>query len=162
MSAHPLQSIAMSIAPVDIAVFSKDRRPMLIVDVKNGSVYGTAEAAVGVRSSLIEHGFLPDIPFFMLATTIQIFLWCGDAEPEAYPNYSATTNPIFDSYGMERGSRERSGYDSALDIVFFWWLSDLMRGAWPLSADSEVGRMLLDSGLHTRIQDGTADFDVML
>jgi hypothetical protein len=88
----------MSTAPVDIAVFSKDRRLTLIVDVKGGSVYSTAESASGVRSSLLEHRLLPDAPFFMLATSTQIFLWHRDADPDAHPNYSGTTKPILDFY----------------------------------------------------------------
>jgi hypothetical protein len=162
MSAHPLQRIAMNTSQVDIAVFSKHLRPILIVDVKDGKAYSTAELATGVRSSLMEHHHLPDAPFFMLATRLQIFLWRGDAQPEAYPNYSATTDPIFDGYGMDRPNREEPVYGGGLDIVLYWWLSDLMSGKWPLSADSEMGRMLLESGLYAQIEGGTADFDVTL
>jgi hypothetical protein len=162
MSALPLQSIAMSTAPADIAVFSKDRRPILIVEVRDGSMYATAQSAAGLRRSLMGHNLLPDVPFFMLATPIRIFLWRSNAQPGAYPSYSATAKPILDSYGSRHANREKSVHGGALEIVLFSWLSDLATGARGLSADSEADRMLLESGLYEEIQGGTADFEVKL
>jgi len=152
----------MSTAPADIAVFSKHRRPVLIVEVKDSGMYSTAESATALRRSLMAHNLLPDVPFVMLGTPIQIFLWRGDAHPSAYPNYSAAAKPILDSYGARHANRERSVRGGALDIVLFSWLSDLASGVRALSPDSEVERMLLESGLYEQIHGGTADFEVTL
>ncbi len=162
MTARPLPSFAMSTAPADIAVFSKDRRPVLIVEVKDSGMYSTAESAAGLRRSLMAHHLLPNVPFFMLATPIQIFLWLGDAHPGAYPNYSATAKPVLDSYGSRHANRGKPVRGGALEIVMFSWLSDIASGARALSADSAVDRMLLESGLYEQIQGGTADFEVKL
>jgi hypothetical protein len=162
ITARPLPSLAMSTAPVDIAVFSKDRRPVLVIEVKDTEIYATAEAATALRRSLMAHQLLPNVPFFMLATPIQIFLWLDDAKPDAYPNYSAAANPILDAYTSRRANREKAVRGGALEIVIFSWLSDVGRGAPALSADSAVDRMLLESGLYEQIQGGSADFDVKL
>jgi hypothetical protein len=162
MTARPLPSFAMSPAPADIAVFSKDRRPVLVVEVKDSSMYSTAELAAGLRRSLMAHHLLPDVPFFMLATPIQIFLWRGAAHPGAYPTYSSATKPVLDSYGSRHTNREKPVRGGALEIVMFSWLSDLASGARALSPDSAVDRMLLESGLYEQIQGGAADFEVKL
>jgi hypothetical protein len=163
MSALPIPSIVMSTAPVDIAVFSKNRRPILIVDVKGGNACSTVEFATGVRSGLLKHRLLPDAPFFMLATSTQIFLWRGDADPDAHANYSGTTEPILDVYTLRRTNRDRAAIRSgSLEIVMFFWLSDVADGVLTLSPDSEVQRMLLESGVYEQIQGGAADFDVQL
>ncbi len=152
----------MSTAPVDIAVFSKDRRPILIVEVKNSGMYATPQSAANLRRSLIRHHLLPDAPFFMVATPIQIFLWRNDAPPEDSPNYSATAKPILDAYGSRHANRQKATRGGALEIVLFSWLSDIASGARALSPDSEVDRILVESGLYEQIQGGTADFEVKL
>jgi hypothetical protein len=162
MTVRPLLSFAMSTAPADIAVFSRDRRPILIVEVEDSVNYATAESAARLRRGLMGHGLLPDVPFFMLATPIQIFLWHGDAVPDAHPGYSAGAQPVLASYGSSRAHREQPVRGGALEIVVFSWLSDLASGARPLSPDSEVDRMLLGSGLYEQIRGGTADFEVQL
>lgn len=162
MPASPLQSFAMSTAPADIAVFSKDRRPIQVVEVRDGQMYSTVESAAGLRRSLMAHDLLPTVPFFMLATPLQIYLWVGDATPGANPNYSAGAAPVLDSYGSKHANREKPRRGGALEIVIFSWLSDVASGARALSTDSAVDRMLLESGLHEQIQGGSAEFEVML
>jgi len=152
----------MSTAPVDIAVFSKDRRPILVVEVRDGGTYSTVESAVGLRRSLMGHHLLPNVPFFMLATPIQIYLWVGDAAPKANPSYSADAGPVLNSYGSKHTDREKPRRGGALEIVMFSWLSDVASGTRPLSTDSAVDRMLLVSGLYEQIRGGSAEFEVML
>jgi hypothetical protein len=162
MTPRPLPSLAMSTAPVDIAVFSKDRRPILAAEVREGKLYSTVESAIGLRRSLMAHQFLPDVPFFMLATPIQIFLWVGGATPGAIPNYSASAEPVMDSYSSKHANRVRPRRGGALEIVIFSWLADVASGIRPLSADSALDRMLLDSGLYDQIRGGSAEFEVKL
>jgi hypothetical protein len=162
MTARPLPSFAMSAAKADIAVFSKDRRPVLAVDVRDSGIYATAESAAELRRSLIAHDLLPEAPFFMLATPVRIFLWLCEARPDAQPQYSAPAKHVLDSYGSTRRNRESPARGGALEIVIFFWLSDVARGARSLSADSELDRLLLDSGLFAQMKDGTADFEVQL
>jgi hypothetical protein len=162
MTAHAQPSFSMSTAPVDIAVFSKDRRPALIVEVKDGGLYSTAESAVGLRRCLMAHHLLPDAPFFMLATPIRFFLWRGDADPSAHPLYSASAKPVMESYTSRYVNRTEPRYGGALEIVLFFWLSDLTMGARTLPPDSELDRALLESGLYEQIRGGNADFDVEL
>src|ERR1700758_4512088 len=105
MTARPLLSFAMSTAPADIAVFSRDRRPILIVEVEDSLNYVTAESAARLRRGLMGQGLLPDVPFFMLATPIQIFLWHSNAASDARPEYSAGAQPVLESYAASRAHR---------------------------------------------------------
>ena len=163
MTAHAVQKFAMSTAPVDIAVFSRNRRPVLVVEVENNALYSTNEEATDRRRCLMAHDLLPDdVPFYMVATRDRLFLWHGDAEPGAHPKYSATAEPIENLYGSGRANREKPFRGGAFEIAMFAWLSALARGALAVSPDSEMGRMLLESGLYEQIQGGSADFDVQL
>lgn len=152
----------MNIAPTDIAVFSRDRRPILVIEVEKGVHYATAEMAAQLRRGFIRHGLLPNVPFFMVATPIQMFLWHGDALPDAHPEYSAGTQPILESYAGSRAHREQPFRYGASEIVFFFWIADIASGVRRLSSDSELDRMLLESGLYEQIKGGSADFDVPL
>lgn len=162
MTPRPLPSFRMSTAPVDVAVFSKDRRPILVVEVRDGGMYSSAESAAGLRRSLVGHDLLPNVPFFMLATPIRIYLWVGDAPPKANPDYSAEAGPVLNSYGSKHTNPDKPRRGGALEIVMFSWLSDVASGSRPLSTDSAVDRMLLESGLYEQIRGGSAEFEVML
>jgi len=154
-------SLKMSTASADIVVFSKERRPVLVVDVRGGSMYDTVESAAGLLRSLLAHQLLPSAPFFMLATPTQLFLWPRDGTSDDVPKFAAATKAVLDNYGSKRlqTDRLRSG---ALEFVIFFWLADLASGVRSPSPVSAADRMLLESGLFTYIQGGTADFDVEL
>jgi hypothetical protein len=152
----------MTTSTADIAVFSKDKRPVLTVEVKDTSAYTTPESAAGVRRNLIMHGLLPKASFFMLATPVQLHLWPVSAGPEARPAFTAAARSVLDHYASHRpdGSTRRGG--GALEIVIFSWLSNIVSGIRSPSADSDADRMLLESGVYKQIQGGTADFEVQL
>lgn len=162
MKAKLQPSLAMSTAPADIAVFSKDRRPILVVEVKDSTAYIVPQAAADLRRNLLAHGLLADVPFFMLATAVQVFLWPKDVAPDDRPQFSAATKSVLDAYGSKRPMPEKSRRGGALEIVTFSWLSDLASEVRAPSADSDADRMILESGLYDQIKGGAADFDVRL
>lgn len=149
-------------APADIVVFSKEKRPVLVVEVKDTSRYSTIQDASSLRRNLMAHELLSGGDFFMLATPIQMFLWSNDALPEAAPNFTATAKAILDAYGSRRPARDKGNRGGALDIVYFSWLSDLVSGVRKPTRDSESDRLLLDSGLYEQIRGGSAEFEVTL
>jgi hypothetical protein len=148
--------------PADIAVFSKDRRLILIMEVKDGGREMTAQYAAALRHNWIGHGNLPVTPFFMIATRFHIFLWRGEAELGALPSYSATTTPIVTAYCPTITRMRRWRVCGGLDFAMFFWLADIMDERRPLSADSDTDRVLLDSGLFDEIKGGKLDLDVLL
>lgn len=158
---NSLLSRDMSSAPVDLAVFSKDRRPILVVDVR-GQRQSTAQLATGLRRNMLAHGLLPLSPYFMIATPVQLFLWRGNADASSLPEFTASAKPVLDAYGSKHSIDEGSVRGGALEIVFFSWLSDVASGLRSLSPDSEPDRLLLKSGLYEQIRDGTVDFEVRL
>jgi hypothetical protein len=154
-------SLEMSASPSDIVVFSKQRRPVLVVDVRNSGLCDTAESAADLRRRLLAHRLVPDIPFLMIATPVQLSLWLQGANADDLPKFTAPTKAILDRYGP-RCPKPESVRREALQIGIFFWLSGLADGLRTLSSDSIVDRMLLDSGLYVQIQSGTAEFDVIL
>lgn len=151
-----------STARADIVVFSKDKRPILVVDVKDTRAYTTRESAAGVRRSLITHGLLPDTPFFVFATRSQLFLWPQNVDPRDPPGFTAAIDSILDDYASHRPNRPKTSRGGALEIVIFSWLSDLASGIRSPSPGSPADHMLLESGVYEQIQGGTVDFEVQL
>jgi hypothetical protein len=149
-------------APADIVVFSKEKRPILVVEVKDTSLYSTPQDASSLRRNLIAHQLLSGGRFFMLATARQIFLWSNDARPDAPPNFAATAKSVLDAYGSRGPARDNNNRGGALEIVYFSWLSDLVSGIRRPSPDSESDRLVLDSGLYEQIRGGSAEFEVTL
>lgn len=163
MSAITASSLPMSsTAQADIVVFSRDKRPILVVELKDTGAYTTPESAAGVRRSLMAHGLLPDAPFFMLVTPIKQFLWPKIAAPHDLPGFTAPSTSILDHYAAPRPSRPKQGRGGALEIVIFSWLSDLASGIRSPSRDSPADQMLVESGVYQQIRGGTADFEVQL
>lgn len=163
MSAITASSLPMSsTAQADIVVFSRDKRPILIVEVKDTGAYTTPESAAGVRRSLMAHSLLPDAPFFMLVTAFDLFLWPKNLAPRDPPGFTASSLSILNHYASHRSNRVKPGRGGALDIVIFSWLSDLASGIRSPSADSPADHMLIESGVYQQIQGGTADYEVQL
>lgn len=148
-------------ARADIVFFSTDKRPVLVVEVKDTQLYPTAREAAALRRNLMAHGLLPAGRFFMLATPVQVFIWPDDAAIGALPPYSASATSILDVYGAPKVNAGR-GRGGALEIVIFLWLSDLAAGARKPVKTSEVDQIVVESGLYDQILGGSADFEVGL
>ncbi len=81
----------VTIKYVDIAVYSRDDKLQLVVEVKN-RVKATASWAAHMRRNMVAHLDMPRSPFFLLALPDHFYLWRGLAAPLdiAPPDYAST------------------------------------------------------------------------
>ena len=63
----------------DIAVFSRDYRITLVVEVK-GQKHATDEWAAKLRRNLLAHDMIPPSQYFLLALPDHFYLWKENAE----------------------------------------------------------------------------------
>lgn len=135
----------------DLAVYGKDEKLKLVVEVQN-SPYKRGEDlanwATRIRRNLVIHSAIPTYVYFLLAVyPAPFFLWGADEASEAPPHYS------FDVQAeMPRlyESKQVSDYQQQVDAVYDW-LTTLMEK--PLQ-DTAQEAWLHQSGLYEAINGG--------
>jgi hypothetical protein len=153
----PLPSHDMPARP-DIAVYARDKRLVLAVEVKDGKE-PSGQAAAALRRNLISHKLLTNAPYFLLAYRTRLFLWREETAPGQLADCSALTTPVLHDYASSLSKPESTLRGSGLQIVIFAWLADLASGARKPESDSEPEKMLVDSGLYERIHLGDVQFE---
>ena len=128
----------------DILVRSATGRPIAVVEVKNPQDL-SLPVATTIRRDMISHGLLADVPYFLLVSQDQGYLWMGsqtentdDYPPITLPMRSVVKRylPVADSNDRLRGSE--------LELVVIQWLRDLAESRDKL--DDEPERLLASSG----------------
>jgi hypothetical protein len=149
MSRH--LSISMPVE-YDIVIETTDGR-VLVVECKRIKVTSAAEAAK-VRRSF--RGFARELaaPYFMLAFPTSLFLWKGDADVDAPPQFSAAARPVLQSYLGVVADQPGGPLSENLEIAISSWLGDLVSGVRQPDPDSEPEQMVVQSGLLDRIKGG--------
>jgi hypothetical protein len=143
---------------VDIAVYSPDKRLVLVVEVKKrpkGRVV-SSDWATQVHRNLLAHSGIPVAPYFLLVVPPDaIFLWenGSSSDAEKKPDVQASAKELLDPYANRlsslRGSVNEYYYT---ELVVSSWLKELIKSE---SSSESVPEWLRDSGLHTAIKDGT-------
>lgn len=117
----------------DILIRSRDNVPIAIVEVKNRREWPET-LVTSMRRNMIAHGILPPIPYFLLISQEQGFIWRQKSEPEEDdsvdrpPDAKFSMLHIVDRYAPANltGSWLRG---AELQYVVQRWLDDLATGA---------------------------------
>jgi hypothetical protein len=146
------QSMSMP-GKYDIVIETSDRSRILVVECKRMSVTTPADAA-HLRRSLQSYSGSLSSDYFMLALPNCLFLWKGDAHPDAPPEFSASAKPVLQSYLGTVADRPGGPRPQSLEIAISSWLGDLASSIRKPDPASEPERMMLDSGLFERLRGG--------
>jgi hypothetical protein len=146
------QSIPMPVE-YDIVIESADRTRVLIVECKRNKVTSAAEAA-NYRHSF--HAFARDLTaaYFMMAFPTGLFLWKGDAAPDAPPPFSAAAKPVLKAYLGSVADQPGGPVAENLEIAISSWLNDLASGIREPDPDSEPEQLIVKSGLFDKLKGG--------
>ncbi len=135
----------------DIAVYDKNERLRLVVDVKDASYQhegSTEQWATRIRRNLVRHAAVPIYVYFLLAVyPSPFYLWLPEDASDAPPRFSLDAQAQMPP-GQE--SDPLTEYQQQIDAVSAW-LTVLM------DAPAEEGTpsaWLHESGLHEAIQGG--------
>ena len=142
----------------DIAVVDRGRVPLLVVEIK-ARKGGTVGWASQFRRGLLEHGFVPASPYFLLVTADDSYLWNGtegEQEPTVVPT-SKLLGPYVPA-GHVQGDFAL-GTPSTLELLTTTWLSELTDGLTRQGPDVE--RTLRESGLLDTVRGGHVELQAV-
>ncbi len=137
----------------DLEGYSPDGQLVLAGEVKR-SLAATQESATVFRRNLIAHGLLPRDVYFLLAFRTVVYLWKPQAGDESLPDFKAASKPVLKKVLGEVAEDESAPGVESLEFAFKHWLSGFTYDTSVPENDSDADRMIVDSGLHSRIQGG--------
>jgi hypothetical protein len=137
----------------DIVVRNSDGNTVAVVEVKNSQNL-SRDVAIDLRRTLIEHGLVPAVPYFLILSQDLGFLWkeLGPAVSDAPPTHEFSMGPVMRRYQSQIDTTGRlSG--SALELLVLHWLNEIaMNGKQP---PEDPERLLAASGFVDSLRDAT-------
>src|SRR5260370_23723593 len=120
-----LEGVSGMAARADIAVYDSQGELGIIVDIKNK--LGTDdEWAAKMRRNLVAHGFLPKVPFFLLALPDRFYLWKDKYLPQLEkPQYELDPSSFLESYFERAGVQPSSITETGFELLTVLCLSAL-------------------------------------
>lgn len=122
--------------------------PILLAEVK-GTHRTSPQWAARFRRNLLEHGTLPNAPFFLIATPEHMYFWRQEdplpkEEPPQFTLDAAhELKPYFERFQQ---TPERAG-GQALELILFSWLVDLAQSGQLRAKEDPSLWWLSESGL---------------
>jgi len=137
----------------NIIIESTSWRPILIV-VCRTTQDTSSQYATRFRQNLVAHGLDLDLPYFLLAFPTRLFLWRANANIEAPPDFTASTQAVLKPYMGRFADRPGGPCEESLEIALTVWLNYLANGFQKPEPLSEADQMLVTSGLLEKIKGG--------
>ena len=145
----------MSASIHDIVVYSNDRRPVLVVEVR-AAKETSPERASTLRQDLLQRDPLLAESFLLLAYSTYLFLWEKNAPADAKPRTAAVKDVLRD-YGGASADREQGPTPEGLTMMLYFWLDDLAVGIRKPKQASEADQLLVRNGVYEQIRRGRAE-----
>jgi hypothetical protein len=156
MGLASLKSTVMSARDIhDIVVYSSDRRPALVVEVK-AAKETSPERASAIRNNLLQRDPLLSESFFLLAYNTSLFLWDKKASADAKPRTAAVKDVLRD-YGGASADRDEGPSPESLMTMMYFWLDDLAVGIRKPKETSEADQLLVRNGVYECIRHGRVE-----
>ncbi|HVF99658.1 MAG TPA: hypothetical protein VND68_07455 [Chloroflexia bacterium] len=128
----------------DIVIRNLDGNAVAAVEVKN-SANLSRDVAIELRRTLIEHGYVPVAPYFLIISQESGFLWkdAGSVALDAPPTQEFSMAPVLRRYLSQVDTKDRlSG--SVLELLVLQWLNEIAFNGQQPTEDPE--RLLASSG----------------
>jgi hypothetical protein len=155
MNPYSLERVVMSANDThDIVVYSSDKRPALVVEVR-ATKDASPERALAARQHFLQRDPLLRERFFLLASSSAIFLWEKNASADAAPKTAALKDVVRD-YGGKSADRKDGPSPEGLLIIMYFWLDDLAIGVRKPKETSDADQLLVSNGVYERIRNGIA------
>jgi hypothetical protein len=140
----------------DIAVYGPDEHVRLVAEVK--AIRGAStEWAAQLRRNLLMHGFIPNAPYFLLATPDRFYLW-KDGKPDqdaVPPDYEVETAKLLASYIERLGISLADLSEPGFELLVISWLHDLIDFDRSRDDAHSADHWLFDSGLYEALKHGS-------
>ncbi len=147
----------------DIAVYGKDKRLQLLVEVK--SRHGTSSNwAAQMRRNMYAHGLLPETRFFLLALSDKFYLWkdVGISIEAIEPTYKINFLFFLEPYYRKAHVSPSSISEASLELIVSSWLTQIITVPSVDLLSLDYQDWLIDSGLFDAIQGGYIESSVLV
>jgi hypothetical protein len=140
----------------DVAVYSTDKKLLLVVEVKRKpkSNQNMREWATRIHRNLITHSGVPSAPYFLLAVLPgQLYLW-KDNDPFSFdkaPDYEIEAEEVLEPYLEQLFLPLENASEYQMGALISSWLKDIVSSN-QLTNTSQT--WLQDSGLLNTVRDG--------
>ena len=133
---------------VDLVAYDKLGQPLLVAEVK--SARGTTvQWAARFRTNLLEHGTLPNAPFFLIATPEHLYFWRQERSmsKEEPPQFTLDATQALKPYFERFHQTPENASGQALELILFSWLLDLSHPGPSVAKQDPSLSWLAESGL---------------
>lgn len=140
---------------MDIAVYGKDKRLKLLVEIK--MKYGTSISwAAKMRRNMYAHGLLPETDFFLLTLPDKFYLWkdVGILIEAIEPSYEINPQSFLEPYYRKANVSPSNITEASLELIISSWLTQIITVPSMDLLASDYKDWLIDSGLFDAIQGG--------
>lgn len=145
---------------VDIVAFDKSGQLALIVEVK--CKFGTSvEWAKRMRRNLYAHGFLPSVPYFLIALPDKFYLWvnAGREAEEIEPTMEIDPTSFLRPYYDRAGVAPDALTGKTFELIIAGWLDSVMRADSPADLEANDLDQLANSGLLDSLSGGRLELE---
>jgi hypothetical protein len=155
------EKTSMPALRADIVGYGRDKRLVLVGEIKNKKNTSPIWAAQLRRNILAHSDQLPSSEFFLVATPDRLYLWKSagnNLPPDARP-IDIDAKQIFSSYLERAGVAPESASSPAFELAVAAWLAELAQSGELRAKLAAVLPALLDSGFLDAIKDGQIALD---
>lgn len=150
----------------DLLVENCHGQPTLIVEVKS-KINTSSEWAAKLRRNIMAHGYLPQVPYFLIAFPDKFYLWVNETEADRVlndrkPDYVINANSILKPYfdRPEIQSNRISG--KSFELIIASWLEELIQSEKNLENIKKHQPWLIYSGLYADLVGGKVVYEVAI
>lgn len=135
----------------DIAVQAPDGRDMVVVEVKARSGMDR-RWAIELHRNLQMHGFTEGVPYFLLITPDDAYLWTeGEpSDPTRSPVAAVSTKTLLDPDLLRSSSTD----GQALELLVSAWISRIIATRTPTDIAANARPFVVDTGLFEALRGG--------
>ena len=146
----------------DLLINDRNGKPTLIVEVKS-KIHTSPDWAAGLRYNLLSHGYIPHVPYFLLAFPDKFYLWTNsqnDLEPRK-PDYIIEAHLILQPYlkqaEISKNVTKRGITEQSLELILASWLGEIVYLEKSPQDLDKSEHWLIDSGLYDALIGGNIE-----
>jgi len=139
----------------DFMLYDSSNRLVLVAEVK-ATRNEDLEWAAKLRRNLTVHGTLPDAQFFLLVLPEHVYLWKdAPSAQQVNPNFVIDTKQLLKPYLAKFNGDTSHLSESGLELAVRSWLNDITSRSLRKNASADENKLLKESGLADRVQQGS-------
>jgi hypothetical protein len=133
---------------VDFVAYDEWGQLLLLAEVK-GILDTSDDWVAKYRRNLLEHGTLPHVPFFLIATAERMYFWHQDhhTSMEELPHFTMDATAELKPYFEKFEQTAESARGEVLDLILLTWLTDIAEYGHSRVNEDPSLKWLSESGL---------------